>query len=545
MAKHFRLLLLLAAVVLPAAAQSVLLSVPAVDSEGNSVLTGSAYISWHAFVDNSGVIVPGGSKNVPIVAGRLSVALVASDNAGFVYNVLIQGGRGANGSVFLWRVPAVGASTFAELAAPLPSHDNAIGLNLTSMICGPPVDGVLRRVPSASGEQLQACLSSYSGWWKALSSALKNAQTQVVRVRVFGDSMSRCWGPAGAASGVNCPGVGPTTNAALWIEQLRAFLNAAYPSHGSGFLPFAHGIDAVAGGEYALSGAGSPNYFPALVPNQGGTQANGSLGVELKNGQSLTEIVGHAGDTLQLAYVAYTYSGGGSGGGFDVSIDGQALGRFGSEAAPALEGKTLSFPVPAAAATHKFAVTCQSDSCYLYGAEWTIGTAGVSLDNFAGSACRSECFNRADKLYFPSLWAAGSTNFDLFFLGTNDYFHGATVSQYASDLGALVANEKSIGVKSILIASEPWLSAAGSAVAPQGDFFAAARALASAQHVDYFDLPGTPSFPNAAAESGFLEDGIHMNDAGHAAIWSAMQRYLIATSFSWYQVPLGDAVGTH
>jgi hypothetical protein len=98
------------------AAQSVHLTVPAVDSSSNAVAIGMAYFTWGQFTGNDGVTVQAGQSTRPITNGTIDVTLTASDNAGYVYNLLIM--NGSNASTFQWRVPAAGATSMAQLNQP-------------------------------------------------------------------------------------------------------------------------------------------------------------------------------------------------------------------------------------------------------------------------------------------------------------------------------------------------------------------------------------------------------------------------------------------
>src|SRR5436305_8256424 len=99
------------------AAQTVNINVPAVNSKGNQVSVGQVFISWHAFLDNSGNLIQGSQKTVPVVNGMISTSLLPSDNAGYVYTVLLDSGGEASNST--WRVPAGAAVTqLSQLVAP-------------------------------------------------------------------------------------------------------------------------------------------------------------------------------------------------------------------------------------------------------------------------------------------------------------------------------------------------------------------------------------------------------------------------------------------
>lgn len=114
MKRTFPILLLMFSSVL--AGQSVHLTVPALDSSNNAVTIGTAYFSWGQFTGNDGVTVQGGQLTRPIINGTIDVTLKASDTAGYVYTLLLM--RGSTANTFVWRVPAAGATTMAQLNQP-------------------------------------------------------------------------------------------------------------------------------------------------------------------------------------------------------------------------------------------------------------------------------------------------------------------------------------------------------------------------------------------------------------------------------------------
>ncbi len=138
MKKRFISLLLAASPWLTA--QSVHLTVPAVDASGATVTNGTAYFTWQPFVDTNGNRVSGSQMTRPIVNGVLDVTLSASDNAGYVYTVLVM--NGIKPSTFRWKVPAAGASSFSQLNQVL----SAPPLNATAIQGNPFKPGT----PSAS-----------------------------------------------------------------------------------------------------------------------------------------------------------------------------------------------------------------------------------------------------------------------------------------------------------------------------------------------------------------------------------------------------------
>lgn len=97
-------------------AQSVHLTVPAVDSSNQAVTIGMAYFTWGTFTGNNGVTVPAGQLTRPVSSGTIDVTLTASDNAGYAYTLLLM--HGSTADTFKWRVPAAGATTMAQLNQP-------------------------------------------------------------------------------------------------------------------------------------------------------------------------------------------------------------------------------------------------------------------------------------------------------------------------------------------------------------------------------------------------------------------------------------------
>ncbi|HEY6991531.1 MAG TPA: hypothetical protein VH369_24260, partial [Bryobacteraceae bacterium] len=108
-------------------AQSVHLSVPAVDASNNAVTIGMAYFTWGQFTGNDGVTVQAGQLTRPVTNGTIDVTLPASDNAGYVYTLLFM--HGSTADTFKWRVPAAGASTMVELNQPPVSNNDSANVH--------------------------------------------------------------------------------------------------------------------------------------------------------------------------------------------------------------------------------------------------------------------------------------------------------------------------------------------------------------------------------------------------------------------------------
>lgn len=132
------------------------------DGSGNPVVFGEAYVSWKPFWDDGGNWVPGGQKTVHIRNGQLTTTLVASDNAGYVYNVVVM--NGVTASNFKWKVPA--GPTITQ-ASQLAAQQNLPG----QPVCNAGLRGQTFVVPNTpSGDQLQVCLDISGTYaWMAIN----------------------------------------------------------------------------------------------------------------------------------------------------------------------------------------------------------------------------------------------------------------------------------------------------------------------------------------------------------------------------------------
>ncbi len=132
------------------------------DGSGNPVVFGEAYISWKPFWDDAGHYVPAGQETAHIRNGLLTTTLVASDNAGYVYNVVVMSGGTA--SNFKWKIPA--GSTVTQ-ASQLAAQQNLPG----QPVCNPGLRGQTFVVPNtSSGDQLQVCLDISGTYaWMAIN----------------------------------------------------------------------------------------------------------------------------------------------------------------------------------------------------------------------------------------------------------------------------------------------------------------------------------------------------------------------------------------
>jgi hypothetical protein len=528
-----------------ASAQTVSLSVPAADDSGASLSSGQAFITWQPFLDNNSRLVPGGSKTVPVVQGQLTTSLTASDNAGYVYKVLLQSGSKA--TTYLWRVPVAGATSMAQLTQQLPSAANQIRLNLRTHTCNAENDGVLRKMPGGSAESLQICLSSSSSFFAKLSADLSRAATQLVRIRVLGDSISRCWGAAGNTQAA-CAGIGPVAFNNLWVEQLRNWLNAHYPSHGSGLIPVVASIlpNNIDNNFYTATGNYTASQgFDLGIPyqTQNGSSAIGGGGIHL-NANATISMKPIVGRTLNVYYVTYSTS---TTAGFNITIDGQAKGTYGTQTGTG-GGYYMSSIDAGTTASHQASLSCNGTDCYIYAFEWVTNPNGVAVDNLSIAACAAECFgaNPNNSMAVIDLTNNGARVYDIEALGMNDYLRSTNLAQYQTNMSGIVSHAQATGVQSALLFNMPWTTAASANGIDMNSIFSTAQNLAAVNGYDYADVVHNGPFANTAAmvAAGYynVADQIHLSDAGQNALWNLLQAHLTMTSYSWYPLTIGTAL---
>jgi hypothetical protein len=404
-------------------------------------------------------------------------------------------------------------------------------------------------MPGSSAESLQICLGSGSSFFAKLSADLSKAATQLVRIRVLGDSISRCWGAAGnAASSCAGAGIGPVTFGNLWVEQLRSWLNAHYPSHGSGLIPVVSGVPSVVDSAYytLVGNISVGGNFTLGIPSQqnNGATFTGGTGIDMHSAATLS-MKAMPGSTLNIYYVSYSTL---STAGFNIAIDGHNQGTFGTDAGAAAGYHMVSVPAPAGSASHTTQLTCNGGDCFIYALEWVTNPNGVAVDNLSVAACAAECFgaNPNNAMAVIDLTNNAAHVYDITALGMNDYLRDANLAQYQTNMSGIVSHAQSTGVQSVLVFNMPWTTAASASGIDMNSIYSTAQSLAAANGYDYADVAHNGSFSNTAAmiAAGYYNpaDQIHLSDAGQNALWNFLQTHLTATSYNWYPVSLGAAL---
>jgi hypothetical protein len=356
-----------------------------------------------------------------------------------------------------------------------------------------------------------------------LLQALHNAGNQAVNIVVLSDSFGIC-------DYTNC-GVGPTASSNRYTEQLRINLQAQYGSHGTGMVPLVGVVGPTLNSEeWAVSGTwGTTN---TLGPYQVASLAGSSL-VHLSNGAVATFTSAIPYDTVNTYCMTNSASGS-----LSVAIDGVSVGT----ACSATTSSATAHAVTSASAslgTHVTTFTSTGDS-YIYAAEGTAGTTGVSVHNLSVGSAAAEWFGLAPsaQLAFSDLIPTGTQGV-LTMLQTNEPGVGYTVSSFTSAMNAIIAHEQALSSTappSVMMVVPPQDVITG--LAP---YTAAQVAISQSQNVAFLNIQdrwGTAYAPTSGLwDFSSLAPGIHPNDKGARDEYSMIYAQLVDP------VPFGTSNG--
>jgi hypothetical protein len=333
-----------------------------------------------------------------------------------------------------------------------------------------------------------------------LLQALHNAKNQTVNIVVMSDSF-------GACDQTNC-GVGPATPSNRYPEQLRINLQAIYGSHGTGMVPLTYNIGSGANPEYwAISGTHDTS-TNTLGPYQTTLAANAL--VHLGNGAIATFTGSIPYDTIVTYCMTTT-----STGSIAVAIDGVAKGtacgtRTGTATAHAVVSASSSL------GTHTTTLTSTGDS-FVYAAEGTAGSTGVSVHNIATGGATSQFFggSPSTQLAFSDI-IPGGTQAAIEMIQTNDTLYTPSISTFSAQVIATITHELALaGSPSFLMAIPPVDSVGETVEAP---YTAAQIAIAQTQPIAFVNVQDRwGAAYNSAAGLWDLTGayaGIHPNDKG-------------------------------
>ncbi|HSU55466.1 MAG TPA: SGNH/GDSL hydrolase family protein, partial [Candidatus Dormibacteraeota bacterium] len=546
----------------------------------------------------------GSQKTVPVVNGTITTSLVASDNAGYVYNVLLMSGGEASNST--WRVPAGSAVTqLSQLVAPPPvsptGYDPAgaaaaavaaipnasatttgllsktdwaafttkqsplgftpanpannlseyatnaatvrTNLGLGSASTHPVSDfdaagaataaqaaAIAASDPAGAATTAQANAISSSVQKSAFAptqllgvtssgapfvdlsdpalstwfAALRNANTQVVNIAILGDSIAQ--------------GLGTVSNGGKfynsWAQQLALHLHTLFGNGGSGIIPVYYGV-----GAWTQTGTwtdGGSN----LGPLQTGLSPFNHLYSATGTSNNLA-LMAMDGDKVNV----YTESAPDSGA-CTVSIDGTVAGSTPATTSATLQAVKTTFAA-SSFGSHALTITpTATGKCYVYGAEWTIGSTGVRIHNLAVAGARSEAFGASPTTQNAFLSVIpGGVQLAIVSLGVNDFHAGnnEALSTYTSNMQNLLTYVAGLTSPSpsVLVLDENQPNTVNQTPAVNAQFtwpqlVSAEQSLAVSNNAAFISMSELwGSYASANTLGLMASDGVHPSDKGH------------------------------
>jgi hypothetical protein len=346
-----------------------------------------------------------------------------------------------------------------------------------------------------------------------LLQALHNASSQAVNIVVLSDSFGIC-------DYTNC-GVGPTVSSNRYTEQLRINLQAQYGSHGTGMVPLVGVVGPTLNSEeWAVSGTwGTVN---TLGPYQAASVAGSSL-VHLSNGAVATFTSAIPYDTINTYCMTNSSSGS-----ISVAIDGVSVGTACGSTTSSATARAITSST-ASLGTHTATFTSTGDS-YIYAAEGTAGTTGVSVHNLSVGSAAAEWFGLAPstQLAFSDLIPTGTQGV-LTMLQTNEPGVGYSVASFTGAMNAIIAHEQALSSTnppSVMMIVPPQDIVTG--LAP---YTAAQVAVSQLQNVAFLNIQdrwGTTYAPSTGLwDLGTRAPGIHPNDKGARDEYSMIYAQLV------------------
>jgi lysophospholipase L1-like esterase len=209
-----------------------------------------------------------------------------------------------------------------------------------------------------------------------------------------------------------------------------------------------------------------------------------------------------------------------------VSIDGTVAGTTPATTTATLQAVKTTFAA-SAFGSHTLTITpTATGKCYVYGAEWTIGSTGVRVHNVAVAGARSEAFGSAPATENAFLNVIpGGIQLAIVSLGVNDFHAGnnETLATYTSNMQSLLTYLQGLSSPSpsLLILDENQPNTLNQTPAVNAQFtwsqlVSAEQSLAvsnNAAFISMSELWGT--YTSANSLGVMAADTVHPNDKGH------------------------------
>ena len=403
--------------------------------------------------------------------------------------------------------------------------------------------GQISQYPAVGGAATQYISPGTYG--SSLVADLANASSKVIRIAVFGDSLSRCT-VSNCSVNASFPADGN-----VWPSLLRTYLNGKYTSHGTGIIPIRSQVEPAGSSEadavYFASETGNFDAcnvgFQQVTPGIAGYQCY-QMGTTVNATTTLTS------KAMTFDKIGFYYLTNFSltGAGFGVNIDGSSVGTFGTENTGCCVGHNVYVSAPGGLGSHTFSASNTGTGItFMYYVDASIGSVGVSVDNVAAGAAKSEFFSAVStdnsvaangpanttNLLFTK-WSVDDTWF-MVMLSTNDYLNVASnrTDWYLNGLLSDLITTHGVNPGKILLILPPACSPqnAGQSGANDQSWFnkkveqIAATWGAAFLNVGNYD-PRFLSFQTQSDAGFMLTDGTHMNTAGQSAFFTAIKSAL-------------------
>jgi lysophospholipase L1-like esterase len=357
--------------------------------------------------------------------------------------------------------------------------------------------------------------SVLAAWQRNVS----EAKTRPVNIVVLGDSIACCFGPADYEN--------------IWTNVLRQAEALRYRDHGSGVIPIGDDFGLSTNPQWSLHPQGGSIDTVPFGPYQAAKGAFGSV-FRLKGDAQVTVLLPvRPADGITLYYA----SGTDSKAGIRVSYDDQSSVTVGQQNSPTLKAQRADIPLDGTgSSTVSFSAASTSGSAYIYGVEFTYGTAGVSLHNLAHGYARTEAWggDPASQMAFLSQ-IRGGIQLAIVSLGINDSINGTgtTLSEYKDHMAAIITYLRSLdaAMPIVLFDEIPTVLGDSATTLPQSAVRAQEQLLATEFGVGYVSPCTSFGTPAEAIDRGyFSRDNLHPSDLGNRRIATVIEEYLQSTT---------------
>lgn len=348
-------------------------------------------------------------------------------------------------------------------------------------------------------------------FWGAI---LHNCQNQVVHVQIHGDSRS-------IIDTTVTPGAGTTLSVTFgtkWADQLETMLAAQCGNHG-GVKPFRWGT-----GNFVTQGF-NEDWYSATGSYTAADTAIGPYQPNTMDAMNITAVTNGATITLiapPFDHIGMYCAQGPGLNPWTMTIDGNTVGTCGGAAGSLQALRVQSSAV--AWGPHTAAVSCPTQPCEGYAAEWISGVTGIAVDNLSIGGASAEAFGFAPTTqYAYSDLIPSQPALDIIYQISNEPGQGYTPAQFQTTLNNMITHDRTaFGFQPSIMIFSP-LQDAITGQTPYYPILAATAAAQSTAFADIRDRWGTALAPSYL----FGPDDIHESNQGNGEVYSMISQTLL------------------